>query len=724
MRIYILAGGWLWMTATGALAHEPDTLKEVSIREIVITDNLKEIRNRQSTVGLEVAGSDFLTHHFSGSLMQTLEQLPGVRSMDIGAGFSKPVIRGMGFNRVSVTENGIKQEGQQWGADHGLEIDALNVASVQVRKGPASLLYGSDAMAGVVEILPPAAPLDDQFFGEAILLGKSVNGLFGGSLLLGVKKGRFHSRARYSEQRFGDYRIPADKITYLTQQIPVYNRRLKNTAGVERNINWTGEYAGRRYRSAYAVSNAYQKVGFFPGAHGIPDASRVRDDGDPRRIDLPFSNVNHLKASTRQQYTWDALQLRWDAGYQQNHREEWSLFHTHYGTQPPPDNAPDKELAFRLNTFSSGMKLRLSGPGGWEHTGGWDVQYQHNTVGGYSFLLPAYKRFTTGVFWLANYRATDRLLLSAGLRYDYGKIKADPFTDRYLAAYLHEQGYPEEEIARNQVRSYPVDKPFGDWSGSVGLVWEPPGGQLFKANIGHSFRLPGVNELASNGVHHGTFRHEQGDVSLDSERGWQLDMAYSRTSRCVSFNFSPFVAWFSHYIYLRPTGEWSVLPHAGQVYRYTGTEAFFAGGEVSAGVKLPFRLNYTLAGEYVHTYNCDAHIPLAFSPPATVRNRLDWKGKNIAVYAEHQLIARQTRTDRNEDATPGAGLLHAGATLTIPAGATRAEITLSVRNLSDTRYLNHLSFYRKVEIPEPGRTIQLIVKIPFQRLALSGSGSK
>ena len=168
MRIYIIVDVWLWTIVSGAFAHEPDTLKEVPIKEIVITENLKQTRNRQSTVQLEVVDKRFLTRRFSGNLMQTLAYLPGVRSMDIGSGFSKPVIRGMGFNRVSVTENGIKQEGQQWGADHGLEIDALNVESVNVRKGPASLLYGSDAMAGVVEIMPPVSPFDDQFFGEGL----------------------------------------------------------------------------------------------------------------------------------------------------------------------------------------------------------------------------------------------------------------------------------------------------------------------------------------------------------------------------------------------------------------------------------------------------------------------------------------------------------------------------------------------------------------------------
>lgn len=108
--------------------------------------------------------------------------------MDIGSGFSKPMIRGMGFNRVLVAENGIKQEGQQWGADHGLELDALNIEQVAIRKGPASLLYGSDAMGGVIEIRGLNAPAENQISGEAVFLGKSVNGSLGTSLMIALKK--------------------------------------------------------------------------------------------------------------------------------------------------------------------------------------------------------------------------------------------------------------------------------------------------------------------------------------------------------------------------------------------------------------------------------------------------------------------------------------------------------------------------------------------------------
>lgn len=120
--------------------------------------------------------------------MQAVENIPGVQAMDIGSGFSKPMIRGMGFNRVAVLENGIKQEGQQWGADHGLELDAFNVDAVNVMKGPASLLYGSDAMGGVIDIAPVLVPAENMLFGDVTLLGKSVNETIGASLMLGYQK--------------------------------------------------------------------------------------------------------------------------------------------------------------------------------------------------------------------------------------------------------------------------------------------------------------------------------------------------------------------------------------------------------------------------------------------------------------------------------------------------------------------------------------------------------
>ncbi len=704
----------LFLASASVRAQLADSLSHVQLPEVLVAESHRRQQQKKTALTLDIADKEFLRRHFTGNFMQTVEHVPGVHSMDIGSGFSKPMIRGMAFNRIAVLENGVKQEGQQWGADHGLELDAFKVEEVNIVKGPASLLYGSDAMGGVIEIAPLAVPRENLWFGEAAMLGKTVNDLWAGSLMLGVKKDEWYVKARYSEQRFGDYRIPADTILYLTQRVPIHRRRLKNTAGWERDAELLVRYDKGRYRAAYVLSNVYQKTGFFPGAHGIPDRRRLLHDGDYRNIDLPYSRVNHLKATVNQRYTWDGFVLSGDLGYQHNHREECSAFHTHYGTQPLPVSRPDKELGFDLRTYSLTLRAEIPLSSTWEHRAGADVQYQHNAISGYSFLLPAYRRLASGVSWLTTYRPDNTFSVTGGIRYDYGRMRAFSHDDPYLAAYLREQGYEEEQVERYRLNSGDVRRHFSDYSFSLGMVWTPSPLSLWKVNIGRSFRLPGVNELAANGVHHGTFRHEQGDAALNSERGWQLDMSYAWQGRWMSLQFSPFASYFENYIFLRPTGEWSPLPHSGQVYRYTGAEALFAGAELTAEVRLLPAISYRFAGSYVHTYNCDEHIPLSFSPPLSLRHTLEWQGKNVLMYAEGQIIGRQNRVDRNEDRTSGATLLHLGGSFNLPLGGRSMELTLTVRNLFDTRYYNHLSFYRKVEIPEPGRSFQLLIKLPFK----------
>jgi len=717
MRIGIISGVLGLTVVLPAHAQKSDSIKSLLLPDVVVTESYQQRQAKKSALAVDVVDQDFLRKHFTGNFMQAMENIPGVQAMDIGSGFSKPMIRGMGFNRIAVLENGIKQEGQQWGVDHGLELDAFNIGTVNVLKGPSSLLYGSDAMGGVIDITSPPVPSVDMLFGDVTLLGKSVNGTLGGSFMLGIKKSFWYAQVRYSEQHFGDYRIPTDTIVYLTQKMPVYGRKLKNTAGIERNIGFFAQYQRQRYKANYSVSNVYQKTGFFPGAHGIPDVSRVEDDGDSRNMELPYSKVNHLKVTTLQQYAWEKLVLSGDFGFQNNHREEWSVFHTHYGSQPVPEKDPDKELAFNLNTLSASVKVRFIGSSSWEHALGWDGQHQRNDISGYSFLLPEYYRSTTGLLWLTTYKPNNVISVSGGMRYDYGYIHISSHEDAYLADYLRKQGYDEEQVEHYKWNSHAVKKKFGDYSFSLGLVWTPSERHMVKANVGRSFRLPGANELAANGVHHGTFRHEQGDTNLKSEQGWQMDASYNLRYNGFSISVSPFVSWFSNYIFLRPTGEWSVLPHTGQIYRYTGAEALFAGTEATIDIHFLRSFNYCISGEYVYTYNCDEHIPLSFSPPFSMRNTLTWQRKQVMLYAEWQSIARQNRVDRNEDRTPGANLFHLGGSLNIPIRGNQAiEITLTARNIFNTRYYNHLSFYRKVEIPEPGRNFQLLIKIPFKKL--------
>lgn len=677
----------------------------------------KEDRQIKSTsLVADVVSSAFLEKNFTGNIIQSIGKLPGIQSMDIGSGFSKPMIRGMGFNRIAVAESGIKQEGQQWGADHGLEIDAFNVEGIRVLKGPASLLYGSDAMGGVIEIQPVSFKPQECRYAEVSLLGKSVNAGLGLSAMAGFSGRRWMVQARFSEQHFGDYRVPTDSIVYLTQILPIYGRKLKNTAGYDRSGSITAGFRSGIYKAFLTVSDAFEKTGFFEGAHGVPDKTRLYDDGDSRNIGLPFSKVNHLKISTRQQFSPGASIITVDLAYQNNDRSEWSSFHTHYGTQPRPAKNPDKEHAFVLHTLSGSVSWRIMHTARFEETFGMSGTWQENTISGYGFLLPEYRRSTAGAVWTATYKPDSRWTVTGGVRYDIGNIDIEGHFDPYLDAYLREHStMSPAEIESYSNVSRAVDRSMGDYSASLGAIWTPRTGHTVKLNVGRCFRLPGANELSANGVHHGTFRHEQGGPQLNPEHGWQGDLSYRIEWSGFHVEVSGFASLYGNYIYLDPTGEWSVLPHAGQIYRYSQTKAEFLGGEIDAVLPICNGLDYSLSGEYVYTYNRNSSTALSFSPPATITNAITWHNRIADITAEMRTIAKQDRVSHNEQKTPGASVFGISVNREIGFGPVEAVISLSANNLLDKKYYNHLSFYRKIEVPEPGRNIQLSVKFRFNK---------
>lgn len=696
----------------------PDIIR---INEVVVRENYENSRNKIEVLSLEVIKKDFIIENNSGNLIKTIEKLPGVYSMDIGSGFSKPVIRGMGFNRVVVSENGVKQEGQQWGADHGLELDQFNVEQINVYKGPMSLQYGSDAIAGVIDIVAAAVPLNNQKFGEVTFIGKSNNNLLGISAMAGIKQNAWYAKTRFTGQDFADYQIPTDTVVYLTRKIPIYNRKLKNTAGYERDFSGTFGYNGKILSSFITLTNVYQNTGFFPGSHGLPDVARVKDDGNRRDTDLPFSNVNHLKVisnNSLQVFNW---KTSLDIAFQNNHRQEWSKFHTHYGNQPVPIVNPNLEIDFDLKTYTGNLKFESGRDSNWHHLTGLSAEYQTNSIAGYNFLLPEYTKFSSGIYWLETYKINYGLKFTGGIRFDFGQTNILSFHDTVLQQYLQAMNiYSAPEIAFYSQRSFGIRKQFSNLSWSVGMVWNPDNQQTYKVNIGHSFRLPGANELASNGVHHGTYRHELGDTSLKSEKGYQLDVAYTLENSKFYISVNPFAGWFSNFIYLNPTGKWSVLPHAGQIYRYQQAKAFIGGGECTVNYELLRNITFESSMEYVYMQNLGDGYPLPFSPPLSVLTGITWHWhsdrkmlEEIHFKIEHQFVAKQNRIARTEDISKSYHLFGASIDQTYRLGKTNMNVSLHIQNLLNNRYFNHLSFYRKLNIPEAGRNAQLIVRIPI-----------
>ena len=206
------------------------SLDEVSVQGKTRT----RIEKESATVTVSV-DEEFLHANRENSLMQTLRKIPGVSTMTIGSGQSKPTIRGLGFNRVSVVQNGIKHEAQQWGSDHGLEIDQYGIQDIRIIKGPASLMYGSDAIAGVVDIQPSKAPAINSFGGEVNVLGETNNDLLAVSAGVQGRKEKWYYRARLTYRDYADFKVPTDRINYENYVFELYDNDLRNTAVREAN---------------------------------------------------------------------------------------------------------------------------------------------------------------------------------------------------------------------------------------------------------------------------------------------------------------------------------------------------------------------------------------------------------------------------------------------------------------------------------------------------------
>lgn len=679
---------------------------------------------QQKIVNSEKVQQQELMRNYSGSLAKTLERVPGVNAMEIGAGASKPIIRGLGFNRVAVSENGVKQEGQQWGADHGLEIDALNTEEVEVIKGVGAIEYGSDAIGGVIRINNEKIPEIHSFSGTATAFGKSVNDAFGFAAAIKSRGDHFFYKLKASGQEYGDYRVPTDNIYYLNTNIPIVNQRMKNTAGKELDFYGQVGYVGRNIQQIFSVSSVYSKSGFFPGSHGIPSVASVQDDGDSRNIDLPNQSVHHYKVSSSTALDLsEGNLLKIGLAFQSNIRQESSFFHSHYGNLEAPEKNPNLELEFVLNTFDFSLKYEHLSKNNHKTTLGFQQNFQNNTIGGYGFLLPKFNKNTMGFFGIHEHQFSERLKVEAGARFDYAEIQVRPYYDNLLYDFLIDKGLGEVLSDSYAQRSQDLDRSFSSFNASLGGVYELSEQWNLGMTLGTNFRFPTAIELAANGLHHGAFRHEKGNPNLDPERGWALDFHLDYRLGAFETKFSPYLYYFNNYIFLKPSGIFSVLPDGGQIYEYTQSKALISGFEWQMAHTFWDRLKAEAVFEFVYnkqiTDFSKTDYPLPFSTPANLFFELnyqfnDWKFlKDNHVYINGKWHAKQERIAQNESITPSYQLFGAGLSTSLKLDKFEAKIILSGSNLLNTKALNHTSYYRALEIPELGRSLQLMVQIPF-----------
>ncbi len=660
---------------------------------------------------------------FSGSLAKSLDEIPGVNSIEIGAGSSKPTIRGFSFNRVLVTENGMRHEGQQWGSDHGLEVDALSVEDVEVIKSASALAYGSDAIGGVIKLNTNKAPQDEGLTGSYKLFLRSINNTLTNNINLAYKKENWFAKFKGTLTDYGDYNLPTDTINYLSVNMPVENRRLKNTAGKERNIMFTGGFVSDKFNSALSISRNYFKAGFFPGAHGVPSVTRVVDDGDRRNIELPFQNSTHFKVISQNTWIFKNANLKLNLSYQNNLRQEWSDFNTHYSSQEPPETNADLELEFDLNTYEINLEHNYYHSKKHNLTTGLQLQSQKNAIKGFNFLLPNYDRQMLGAFAIHSIELNKKLEIDYGVRLDIAQLNTEALFDQRLFNYLIFRNNSEEVAIENAQRSETINRDFNNFNFNFSSNYKLNNKLNFELNLGTNFRLPTAIELSSNGIHHGSFRHERGNPELNPEKGYIIDGSANFNNDQVNISFSPYLYYFTNYIYLNPSGIFSKLPHGGQINQYTESKALLTGFEIYYSHQITKRFSSSISLEYLWNTQLrdetEGNFALPFSPPNNALIKLNYNIKDYKSFKDTNLsfiteiAAAQNRTAQNEEATPGYEIFGLNLASRLQLKNFRANINLRVMNMFDTKYFNHTNFYRALEIPEMGRNIQLMLSIPF-----------
>lgn len=694
------------------------------LKAVTVISNKKLQREQQESLNIEVVSQQYIRKHLGGSLMQTLSRLPGISTIGIGSGQSKPLIRGMGFNRVVVVDKGIKHESQQWGADHGLEMDQFATGDVEIVKGAASFLYGSDAISGIIDVKEEHLSDKETISGALNIVGKSNNGLYGTSFHIKGKTGKWVYGGRITYQNYGDYRVPADTVYVYSYAVPLYKSLVRNTAGRELNAHAYGGYVTDRFQSVLYLDNSYGKSGFFANAHGL-EPRRVNTtlhDASSRDMHLPYQQVNHFKAISRNVWQTDHHRMEVDAGYQHNFRQEYSQYINH-GYMPPlyPDtiNIPENlERQYDKQVYSFNIRDKFRA-GKHRFAVGVNGEHQNNRISGWSFLIPAFTQYAGGLFLYDKYELNDKILLHAAVRYDHALLKTSKYTDWFQSDVPDENGVTTSNFL---VRAESMERTFNSLVWSVGANYNTS--NLFlKANIGKSFRIPIPKELAANGVNYHYFSYEKGSPSLSPEQSYQIDLGINWMQDDFSFSFSPFYNYFTNYIYLNPTPRHDHFYGAGnQVFEYAQSQVQRLGGEFQFRYKISKKISMELLGEYIHSKQLSGGkkgYTLPFSPPPSMLLNATWQPGGwkwfyrTYVSVDWRVVLPQHRIIPPEKRTSGYGIINLQAGSQIGIQNRPVQINLQIQNLFNRKYMEHTSFYRLIEMPETGRNIVLTLSVPF-----------
>lgn len=649
----------------------------------------------RTTAANTTLGQEELNKSKGEVLAEILQDIPGVTMMQTGATIAKPVIHGMHSNRVLMVNNGIKQEGQQWGAEHAPEIDPFIASEITVIKGAESVKYGAEAIGGVILVEPSPLPIN--------------GGLSGSVDLVGSTNGRVGTASAMLESDFK----PLPGLSWRVQgtlkkggNLQTADYYLNNTGIRESNYSAALSYRKSKLHLDAYYSHFNTDLGIFEGAHvgSVDDLNAAIDHGRPFTdgaftydIDVPRQSVIHdlVKLKIHKDLN-EGTQLDIQYGFQRNARQEYDTRRGDRSSIPALDlvlNSHSLDVSYdRINANSLRSLFGINAT----------AIISNNIPGTMATpIIPNYDSYGFGAF-VVERLVKEKYDLEAGIRYDFKTLDA--------------AGYRGNEF-------YGGQHDFHNVSGSLGILWRFHRDWNLKSNLGLSWRPPTVNELYSDGLHHGSASIEVGDNNLKSEQGykWINTLSYSKEKLRIELN--GYAHYLKNYIYLNPTGEVvESLRGAFPVFHYEQTDALFMGADLTASYQLPYGFLYGLKGSYLYADDLEATGNLPMIPSNRLDNKLQYartlessRFSDFFIEAQLQTVFEQTRYNKESDFTPAPAtynLVNINAGTKIKLNEQTVGIHVSANNLLNVSYKEYMNRFRYYA-HDLGRNISLRLSYNF-----------
>ncbi|MEO8085994.1 MAG: TonB-dependent receptor [Bacteroidota bacterium] len=676
---------------------------EVHLQEVHVDAQKIHKQEIETVTKTEISGAK-LQETRGENLGDALKGIAGVDVIHSGPTIAKPVIHGLHSNRILILNNGVRQEGQQWGSEHAPEIDPFIATKLSVIKGAASIRYGADAIGGVVLVEPSELPKEKSLGGELNIVGMDNSRLYCGS---GILQGALDKKLSGLSFRLqGTYRKAGNL------HAPHYY--LDNTGLSEKNYSGSVGYEREHYGVTVYYSKFNTDIGIYTGSHvGNPTEllqtfngeKPVEDYGFSYTIKRGYQTVNHdlLKASA---YLKNIGIGKLSATYarQKDVREEFD-FHVPY-TSSGVDLSNTPQVYFQLITSTAELLWEHQS---WHHlTGsiGADFITQGNVFKGlgYRSLVPNFRNYGGGIFIIEKW-IKEKVTLEAGVRYDY----------KWQREYKSNNNSLEVETPTQQ---------YNNATGTLGAIYRISPKFSINANAGNAWRAPSVYELYVLGIHGNTSTFEIGDSNLKAEKAYNFSASLRYESNAIEIELGGYVNFIYNYIYLQPSPGDYVKNYVGAFpkFYFRQTDALYKGVDVDAKWHLTKHLQLEPKATMVFANDMRTHGYLILVPPQRFQLTAEYRWKSIGrltdvfINAGGMYVPEQTRVPANSDFVPppkSYSLLTAGIGLSIPVAKQKINISVQGDNLLNTAYRDYLNFFRYYA-NNPGRSFQLKIQIPFQ----------